>query len=63
MKLFYRHFVLLSKMRRLLTGYMGTRNSSVKTRELATSLSEEIGCSHYNIDIEKIFSAFEDVAE
>lgn len=47
----------------LFTGYMGTRNSSKETRELAAMLAAEINCTHFNIDIEKIFTAFEDVAE
>jgi hypothetical protein len=42
---------------------MGTRNSSAETRNLAKLLSEEINCTHFNVDIEKIFKAFEDVAE
>lgn len=47
----------------LYTGYMGTRNSSSTTRDIAKLLSEEINCTHFNVDIEKIFKAYEDVVE
>ncbi|KAL4445070.1 hypothetical protein ABPG74_018798 [Tetrahymena malaccensis] len=47
----------------LYTGYLGTRNSSQETRDHAQLLSEEINSTHYNVNIEKVFKAFEDIAE
>lgn len=43
--------------RLLVTCYMGSENSSVKTRKLASTLASQLGCDHLEINIDSAISA------
>jgi len=39
---------------------MGTKNSSVDTRDRAIQLAKEVGCTHYSVNIDKMVAAVEE---